>query len=401
VLWRLAHEAHFVASAKGPEPSNKDREHESSSAARVEFEGSAGGQCWHGVRTCTPMRVAVIGATGNVGTSVLRALARDPEIRMIKGIARRLPAGNFDKTEFHAADITSAPLLPLLRGMDAVIHLAWRIQSAHDPDALERANVHGSQRVFEAVAQAGVPILAYSSSIGVYSKGPKDQAVDETWLTDGIPTSLYSRQKVTVERLLDAFELKHPALRCVRMRPTLIFKRDAGTEIRRLFMAPWWPGGLFSPSFIRLIPYHPRLRFQTVHSFDVGEAFRLALKRDVRGAFNLASDQVLSSAVLAAAFNSKQVPISHRFLRRAAAITWRLRLQHSDPGWVDLGLDSPVLDASRARDVLGWAPTRTSLETLFELLQGISEGAGLATPPLAPPFKVQASTRAALAWAEP
>jgi UDP-glucose 4-epimerase len=346
------------------------------------------------------MRVVVIGATGNLGTSVLRALARDPDVRLIKGVARRLPAGNFDKTEFHALDVASDPLIPVLRGMDAVIHLGWRIQSAHDPDALERANVQGSQRVFEAIAQAGVPVLAYSSSIGAYSEGSKDQPVDESWPTDGIPTSLYSRQKATVERMLDVFELRHPNVRCVRMRPALVFKRDAGTEIRRLFVAPWWPRGLFNPSLIKVIPYHPRLRFQTVHSFDVGEAFRLALKRDVRGAFNLASEQVLTSAVLAAAFGAKQVPMSHELMRTAASISWRLRLQHSDPGWVDLALDSPVVDASRARELLGWAPTHTSLETLLELLQGIREGAGLATPPLAPPFKVQASTRAALAWAD-
>ena len=342
------------------------------------------------------MRVAVIGATGNVGTSVLRALAGDPDITSIKGIARRLPRASFAKTEFHAADVASDALVPLLRGLDAVIHLGWRIQSAHDPEGLERANVQGSQRVFDAVAQSGVPVLAYSSSIGAYSKGSKEQPVSESWPTDGIPTSLYSRQKATVERMLDVFEARHPRIRCVRMRPALIFKRDAGTEIRRLFVAPWWPRGLFSPSLLKVVPYHPRLRFQTVHSFDVGEAFRLAIKRDVRGAFNLASEQVLSSAVLAAEFGAKQVPMSQEFLRTAAGLSWRLRLQHSDPGWIDLGLDSPLVDASRARHELGWAPTKSSLETLRELLQGITDGAGLATPPLAPPFKVRASTRMAL-----
>ncbi len=340
------------------------------------------------------MRVVVIGATGNVGTSVLRALATDPDVHLIRGIARRLPRAHFDKTEFHAADIACDALVPIFRGMDAVIHLGWRIQSAHDVDGLERANVQGSQRVFDAVAQAGVPVLAYSSSIGAYSKGPKDRAVDEGWPTDGIASSLYSRQKATVERMLDIFELRHPAVRCVRMRPALIFKRDAGTEIRRLFLAPWWPRGLFTPGLLKVIPYHPRLRFQTVHSFDVGEAFRLALKQEVRGPFNLASEQVLSSAVLAAEFHAKQWPMSQEFLRTAAGVSWRLRLQHSDPGWVDLGLDSPLVDASRARRELGWAPTRSSLETLRELLQGITDGAGLATPPLAPPFKVRASTRA-------
>src|SRR5699024_1092072 len=38
-----------------------------------------------------PMRVAVIGATGNVGTEVLAALARRPEVTSILAVARRLP----------------------------------------------------------------------------------------------------------------------------------------------------------------------------------------------------------------------------------------------------------------------------------------------------------------------
>ena len=340
------------------------------------------------------MRVAVVGATGNVGTSVLQACARDPEIESMRGIARRLPTGRFDKAEFRSADIGTDQLAPLFEGMDAVIHLGWRIQSAHDEPALERANIQGSQRVFEAVAAAGVPVLLYASSIGAYSTGPKTQLVDESWPTEGIPSSLYSRQKAKVERLLDVFEAQHPHVRVVRMRPALIFKRDAATEIRRLFAGPWWPRALFSPSLLKLVPYHPRFCFQSVHSLDVGEAFRLALKQDVRGAFNLAAEPVLSSAVLAAALQARMVPISHSVLRKLAALTWRLRLQHSDPGWVDLCLDSPLVDATRARTLLNWNPSRSGLDSLLELLHGIADGAGLETPPLAPPFKIRSSTRA-------
>jgi len=337
------------------------------------------------------MRVVVIGATGNVGTSVLRSLSSDPDIQLIRGLARRLPRVQFPNTEFHSVDIASSPLVPLFREMDAVIHLGWQIQSAHQPAMLERNNVHGSRRVFEAVAEAGVPALLYASSIGAYSKGPKDQRVSETWPTEGIPSSLYSRQKVAVERALDAFEARHPQIRCVRMRPALIFKRDAGSEIRRLFLAPWWPRQLFDPRRIKLVPYHPRLCFQAVHSFDVGDAFWRALKTNARGAFNLASDQVLTSAVLASEFGARQVPLSQRFLRSAAALSWHLRLQHSDPGWVDLGLDSPLIDSTRAHKQLGWAPTSTSLQALRELLHGIRDGAGLRTPPLAPPFQLRRS----------
>ncbi len=60
-----------------------------------------------------------------------------------------------------------------------------------------------------AVAAAGVPALVYASSVGAYSPGPKDQPVDESWPTDGVASSFYSRHKVAVERNLDRFEDEH------------------------------------------------------------------------------------------------------------------------------------------------------------------------------------------------
>src|SRR5205807_1176654 len=83
-----------------------------------------------------------------------------------------------------------------------------------------------SERVFAAVAAAGVRALVYSSSVGAYSPGPKDHAVDESWPTDGIATSFYARHKAAVERSLDRLERDQPALRVVRLRPGLVFKRE-------------------------------------------------------------------------------------------------------------------------------------------------------------------------------
>jgi UDP-glucose 4-epimerase len=81
-----------------------------------------------------------------------------------------------------------------------------------------------------------------------------------------------------------------------------------------------------------------------------------------------------------------------RAMRRVLSVTWRLRLQHTDPGWLDLCLGSPLIDSSRARRELGWRPEHGSLGTLFELLHGIEDGSGIATPPLAPPGQVGAAT---------
>jgi nucleoside-diphosphate-sugar epimerase len=104
--------------------------------------------------------------------------------------------------------------------------------------------VIGSQRVFEAAAQAGVRTVVHASSVGAYAAGPKDRRVDESWPTTGIPTSFYSRHKAAVERILDAFEATHPHVRVVRLRPGLIFMGEAASEIRRLFAGPFLPRAL-------------------------------------------------------------------------------------------------------------------------------------------------------------
>ena len=188
------------------------------------------------------MRVVVVGATGNAGTSTLAALGADPEIDSILGVARRRPELDAPNVQWADADIVHDDLTPHFRGADVVVHLAWLIQPSRDLRALRAVNVEGSARVFRAVADAGVPALVYASSVGAYSPGPKDRPVDESWPTNGIPTSFYARHKAEVERLLDRFEEEHPAVRTVRLRPGLIFKRDAASEIRRLFAGPFLPG---------------------------------------------------------------------------------------------------------------------------------------------------------------
>jgi hypothetical protein len=64
------------------------------------------------------------------------------------------------------------------------------------------------------------------------------------------------------------------------------------------------------------------------------------------------------------------------------AASWRLRLQPTPPGWLDMGLSVPLMDTRRVRTELGWEPRYTSLAAVLELLAGIRDGAGSPTPPL-------------------
>lgn len=340
------------------------------------------------------MRVVVTGATGNVGTSVLDALAMDPNVREIVGVARRVPAVSFEKTRFVAADVGRSELVSHFQGADALIHLAWRIQPVRDPGELERTNVEGSQRVFEAAARADIRVLVHASSVGAYSPAPKDRARDEGWSREGVATSLYSRHKASVERVLDRFEEDNRHVRVVRLRPALTFKREAASGIRRLFLGPLLPRWLLHPKLIRYVPRNPNFRFQVVHTADVAEAYRLAVMNEVRGAFNIAADPVLDSDTLAKTFDAKPVNVSHRALRTAADLGFRLHVQPADPGWVDLAFQLPLLDCARARRELGWTPRRTSIQALLELLDGVRERASVATPPLSPYGRAEKHTRA-------
>ncbi len=331
------------------------------------------------------MRIVVTGATGNAGTSVLAALAADPRVTEIVGLARRRPSVERPKTRWVTADVATDALEGHFRDADAVVHLAWLIQPSRDERALEAVNVHGSRRVFEAAVRAGARALVHASSVGAYSAGPDDRAVDETWPTGGTPSSFYARHKATVERALDEIEAAHPELRVVRLRPGLIFKRDAASGIRRLFAGPLLPSPLVDPRLLPVLPLPRGLRLQAVHGDDVGEAYRLACTDgSAAGAYNVAAEPVLDARTLGPLLGARVVEVPPAPVRAAAGLSWRLRIQPTPPGWLDMGLAVPVMDCSRIRDELGWAPRHTAGDALLELLRGMRDSAGASTPPLHP-----------------
>ncbi|MFF4825506.1 SDR family oxidoreductase [Streptomyces sp. NPDC001312] len=329
-------------------------------------------------------RVIVTGATGNVGTSVVRVLSEDAEVGSIRGLARRIPQWSPPKTQWSAVDVSfeQSGLAGEFAGADAVIHLAWAFQPTHDPAATWRTNVLGSIRVFEAVAAARVPVLVHASSVGAYSPGPKDHAVDESWPTHGWPDAAYCREKAYLERALDTFERDHPDVRVVRMRPAFLFKRESASEQRRIFGGRFLPGQLARPELMPFLPDVPGLRVQALHTDDAARAYRLALAHEVRGAFNLAAEPPLDAQVLGELLGSRPVRLPRTAARSAIAAAWGLRLLPASPQLFDAVLHLPLMDCTRAHTELGWRPERTATEVLQEFLQGLQRGEGEDTEPL-------------------
>ena len=329
------------------------------------------------------MKVLVTGATGNIGTSVIQAFDTDPGVDEVVGIARRLPAWLPERARFVEADIRSADLMNLFQNVDVLVHLAWAFQPTHRPIRTWEVNVLGGTRVFEAAAAAGVRSLVYASSVGAYSPGPGRQ-VDETWPTHSLPTAGYGREKAYLERYLDAFELRNPWMRVVRLRPSFVFKRQSASEQRRIFAGPLLPRMLMRPGRLPVVPVPAGVRFQAVHADDVAQAFRLAVLGEANGAFNLAADPIIDRKRLAEVFDSRIVPVPGRVMRAGLAAAWRMRVVPTEDALLQLLLSLPTMHTAKARQELGWTPRHSSIAAVREVLHGVADGAGFATPPLKP-----------------
>lgn len=341
------------------------------------------------------MRVVVVGGSGNVGTAVLRRFAQDATVTSVVAVARRTPRDRppppYDVATWVACDVgardadeqVTATLAAAFAGADAVVHLAWAIQPTHDRARLRATNVVGTRRVVQAAARAQVPHLVVASSVGAYSPSPGDEPRDESWPTGGVRSSQYSVDKAAVEALLDRAE-DRTGVRVARLRPALVFQHDAGHEIARYFLGPLVPERLVDGR-APVLPWPRGLRVQAVQADDLADAFREAVVRQARGAFNVAGPGILRGpdvAALVARARLREVPVG--LARAALAAGWHARAVPVGPGWLDMGMAAPVLDTTRAERELDWRPRRTGVQALHELVTGIGAGAGTASPPMRP-----------------
>src|SRR5690349_23869080 len=101
------------------------------------------------------MRIVITGASGNVGSALVRRLARDGGHELV-GVVRRPPRRDVSlpAMEWRSVDLTDDSDADALRaactGADAVVHLAWGFQPSHREDHLRRLGVGGTARVIDA-----------------------------------------------------------------------------------------------------------------------------------------------------------------------------------------------------------------------------------------------------------
>ncbi|MFC6091045.1 NAD-dependent epimerase/dehydratase family protein [Saccharothrix lopnurensis] len=335
------------------------------------------------------MKIVITGASGNVGTGVLRALAADREEHEVIGICRRPPdpVPPYDTATWRACDLADAGARDVLdeafAGADAVVHLVWMFQPLRDGGRLHRTNHQGTAAVLEAVKRAGVAQVVHTSSIAAYAPAG-DDPVDEDWPTTGVPGSVYGQGKSEVEALVRRFAEENPEVAVAVVRPTLVALREASASFLALFfdpVTPRWLLRLVHRGLLPVLPLPAGLAVQLVHADDVGDAVVRILRRRARGAFNLAAD-VITAADLAHLTGARLLPLPGRVMRTAVDVLWRLHAIRMSPGWFDVGTRSPLVDTGRARAELSWVARTSSADAAREQLAGLADGAEGGSPAL-------------------
>ena len=73
--------------------------------------------------------------------------------------------------------------------------------------------------------------------------------------------------------------------------------------------------------------------------------------------------------------------------RAAVSAAFAAHLIPTEPGWLDLALQAPSLDATRARTQLDWTPEHRGDDVLAEFVAALGRGEGGAGPLLHPAGK--------------
>ncbi len=151
------------------------------------------------------MKFLITGGAGFLGTALANALARQGSVvRVIDDVSTGDPARLDPAVHFTRGDVNDIPKLwSLLQGVEVVYHLAARVsvsESVLYPRDYNATNVGGTVALIQAVRDAGVRRIVFTSSGAVYGEQNDERVREEAIPNPGSP---YAVSKLAAEHYLN------------------------------------------------------------------------------------------------------------------------------------------------------------------------------------------------------
>ena len=328
------------------------------------------------------LTVAVTGPTGTFGFGLMPLLEADDRISRVVGIARRpfdpLEHG-WTKMEYRRGDVRDAEALAdAFADADVVVHLAFIITGNAPREMIRAVNVEGTLNTFRAAADAGARRFVYASSVAAYGfHEDNPEPMTEEWPVRPAAHLFYAQEKAEIEGLLAEEATAHPQLALYLLRPPIVLGPHTvgAKQLLPGILAPLERriGQRFSRLPVPVPAPVPPLPLQFIHEEDVGRAFvQCIAAAGPAGAYNIAGDGVLSATEVARELGVIPVPVPGGVVQSAARAIASVPLPSFVPPlteWAEALSHPAIMDATKAKDELGWRPRYTGIEALRDTLR--------------------------------
>ena len=306
--------------------------------------------------TDSPLRVAVTGASGYIGSRLIRHLQASEDVEFILAMDIRPP--NFDLSDsvaFVQHDIGDPfPGLFARHRIGSVVHLAYLLNPGRRRHVSRRVNVTGTDNVLEACAAAGVRHILYLSSTSVYGAHPDNPE----FLTEDHPVRpirgfLYSEDKLESESRLAEFARRNPSATVTVLRGCPVLGPNSNNFISNAFRKPLLPS---------IAGADPDMQF--LHEDDLVAVLVACLERMPPGAYNVAGEGTIKWSQMAAKMDSRVLTLPYFAWAGLTSIAWRLRIQSdSRASGLNFIRHRWTADTRKLAKELGFTPKYTSAQT--------------------------------------
>ena len=286
------------------------------------------------------MKVGITGGSGFLGKELVNLLVKEANITPVI-IGRSLLNEQYEYT-YRKTDYTKESLDINLQDIDAVVHLAAKRGAAgrmcdfHENEII-------TENLYESCKGHGIKNIVFASSIAVYSDVSKIP-----WNEQQIPSpkTFYGISKMACEYIGDIYHKKFGLnIKSLRIAQVL------GEGERKGHMMNTFIDNAYEKKILNVIGKSIAKR-EFVYVKDVARAILLALsKEEIHGSFNIGSNEAYTNLEIAKMVNE--------------CFDNQGNMTYDDS--IDEGIESSLMDSSKAFKILGYKPMYNMKEALNDI----------------------------------